>query len=146
MEAVRSESAAPPSFTSICHVPPAPPIPDDVRRFVLTSIPSVPYLEAVLLFQRTPSTTRSADDVAMALYVQPQVASDLLTSLCQAGFLARAEERFRYAPRDAARANALDRLAMAYFNDLVGVTKLIHDQTQKNASRFADAFRLRKDS
>jgi hypothetical protein len=38
----------------------------------------------------------------------------------------------------------LDRLAEAYAQDLVMVTRLIHDSVQRNAQRFADAFRLRK--
>src|SRR3569832_623955 len=31
-----------------------PPIPDDVRRFILASVPSVPYLEAMLLLRAEP--------------------------------------------------------------------------------------------
>ncbi|RZI80294.1 MAG: hypothetical protein EOP38_22895 [Rubrivivax sp.] len=106
----------------------------------------MPYLEALLLFHGNPATPRSTEDVARALYVQTEVAADLLTSLCQAGFLARSEARHVYAPRDLAMAQALDRLASVYYTDLIGVTELIHDRTLKTASRFAAAFRLRKDS
>ncbi len=35
-------------------------IPDDLRRFILTSVPSVPYLEAILLLQRERGTAWTA--------------------------------------------------------------------------------------
>ncbi|MEJ7688483.1 MAG: hypothetical protein WKG52_16710 [Variovorax sp.] len=37
-------------------------------------------------------------------------------------------------------------MAQAYASNLIGITNLIHDATHKNAHRFADAFKLRKDS
>lgn len=98
------------------------------------------------MFHREPTTPRSVDDVARALYVRPEMAAELLASLCQAGFLERPGEQFVYAPRDPALSDALGRLAEVYFTDLIAVTELIHDRTHKTASRFAAAFRLRKDS
>jgi hypothetical protein len=124
------------------------PLPDDVRRFILTSIPSVPYLEAALLLQRDPAARRTAAEVARALYLQERTAADLLAALSAAGVVAVDADgppRYSYAPRDEALATAMARLAEAYANDLVGVARLIHDATHKNAQRFADAFKLRKD-
>jgi len=124
-------------------------VPDDVRRFVLTSIPSVPYLEAALLLHRRPDDSCSARDVARALYLPEAKARELLDALAAAGIAAAdagTEVRFRYAPRDATLAAAVDRLARAYADDLVGVARLIHDSTLMSAQRFADAFRLRRDT
>ena len=124
------------------------PIPDDTRRFVLTSIPSVPYLEAALLLHGQPGEERSAAEVAARLYVAERNAAELLKALCAAGILQCSdtpEPRYRYSPKDASLADAMDALAKAYAENLVGVTTLIHDATQKSAQRFADAFRLRKD-
>ena len=123
-------------------------IPEDVRRFVLTSIPSVPYLEAALLFLRAPDIERSSVELAQALYVPEPKAAALLLELQGAGILAPAAEapRYRYAPQSEALAQALERLAGIYAADVIGVTHLIHEQTGKNAQRFADAFRLRKDT
>jgi predicted ArsR family transcriptional regulator len=125
-------------------------VPDDVRRFVLTSVPSVPYLEAALLFHARPKELISAAEAARALYVPERTAAELLESLCEAGLIAPAEERgqakaYRYAPGDDALAQAVDRLALAYAQDLIAITNLIHDATQKSARRFAEAFKLRKD-
>lgn len=71
-------------------------IPDDVRRFVLTSIPSVPFLEAALLFHRSPQTERTHIEVAHSLYLPEQKAAELLQALCEA----------RY-PQDAIRSTAV---------------------------------------
>ena len=125
------------------------PLPDAVRRFVLTSIPSVPYLEAALLLRDRPEARLSVSDVARGLYLQERAVAGLLDALVAAGVVQRDAAadgaRYRYAPRDAALQEALDGLAAAYASDLVGITTLIHDATQKSAQRFADAFRIRKD-
>lgn len=123
------------------------PIPDDVRRFILTSIPSVPFVEATLLLRRRPDAAMDTREVAAALYIQEAAASELLKNLCASGTLRQHEDgRYRYAPRDERLAAAWDRLAEAYSANLIGVTNLIHDATQKSAQRFADAFKLRKDT
>jgi len=121
------------------------PLDEDVVRFILTSIPSISHLEAALLFRREPGA-RDAGEVARALYVGERDAALALSSLAEAGVLARDADAFRYAPRDARLADLLDRLALAYAADLVGVTKLVHDQTRDSARRFADAFKLKRGS
>jgi hypothetical protein len=119
-------------------------IPDDVRRFILTSVPSVPYLEAALFFRRQPALRHTPTEAARALYVQPRAAADLLRALCEAGVVACEGDEFWYAanqPLD----RELGRLADFYSSDLIEVTMLIHDATQQHAQRFADAFRWRRD-
>jgi hypothetical protein len=123
-------------------------IPDDLRRFVLTSIPSVPHLEAALLLRSQPGQAHRVADVAARLYVPERNAAELLKALCAAGILQcteGAEPCYRYLPKDASLAAVMDRLARVYAENLVGVTTLIHDATQRSAQRFSDAFRLRKD-
>ncbi len=127
------------------------PIPDDIRRFVLTSIPSVPYLEAALLLRAHPQQTYAASDVAAHLYMPERPAADLLAGLCTAGMAectisGNEPPRYRYGPRTEALAQSMDTMAACYATNLLGVTNLIHDATQKNAQRFADAFKLRKDT
>ena len=55
------------------------------------------------------------------------------------------EARYRYAPKTEALAQTLKLLVFTYGSDVIGVTNLIHEQTAKNAQRFADAFHLRKE-
>jgi hypothetical protein len=125
-------------------------LPDDVRRFILTSVPSVPYLEAILLLRADPDVGWDARRVAARLYVPERQAAELLSALGAAG-IARGEDDgetalFRYAPATPELRERLDALAQAYSTNLVGVTDLIHSRIDKRAQQFADAFRLRKDS
>lgn len=125
-------------------------LPDDIRRFILTSVPSVPYLEALLLLRTNPDVGWDVPRVAARLYVAERQTAELLSALAAAG-IARSEDQgdtalFRYAPATAELRELLDALAQAYSANLVGVTDLIHSRIDKRAQQFADAFRLRKDS
>jgi len=123
-------------------------ISEEVRRFVLTSVPSVPYLEAALLFHHSPAIERDADSLARALYMPEPRARELLESLCAAGILVRSSDvptRYRFQPRDETLLTALRDLAAAYPSGVIAISNLIHDAATRNAHRFADAFRLRKD-
>lgn len=123
-------------------------IPEDVRRFVLTSIPSIPYLEAALLIRRESGSEWSSTALARALYVAEPVAGDLLKSLAEAGAVARTSsggQAFRYAAQGTPFDVLLERLADLYRTDMIGITQLVHDATQRNAYRFAGAFSIRKE-
>ncbi len=121
-------------------------LPAEVRRFILVSIPSVPYLEAVLLLRAEPDVLWNAARLGQRLYVNERVAGDLLRELA-GGAIAQAQEAgggWHYAPH-ADLAQLLDALAAAYTHNLVGVTDLIHSRVDKRAQQFADAFRFRKE-
>lgn len=114
----------------------------------MTSIPSVPYAEAALLFHRAPKVERTGGDVARALYMPEHQAGELLKALCEAGILEfrpDPPQRYAYAPRDGMLAIAMDRFSAAYATDMIEMTNLIHGLAGKNAHRFANAFKLRKD-
>ena len=120
-------------------------IPDEVRRFVLTSVPSVPYLEALLLLRAEPAARWDAYRLAGRLYIGEAQALELLQALTQAGIAARAEDgSFAFAPATPDLVAILDAVARTYARDLVGVTDLIHSGL-KRAHQFADAFRFRRE-
>ncbi|HUR87906.1 MAG TPA: hypothetical protein VMZ74_02345 [Ramlibacter sp.] len=120
------------------------PIPDDVRRFILTSVPSVPYLEAMLLLRGEEATAWDSVHVARRLYISQQKADELLGQLAQAGFV-RTETGFaHWSPPEGLR-SLVDQLARLYAGELVAVTELIHTRQERRALQFADAFRLRKE-
>ena len=129
-------------------------IPEDIRRFVLTSIPSVPFLEALLLMRAAPEQPWSTESLARRLYVRDKVADALLADLCRAGMAAPWPEprpgcdadAYCYRPRDEALRERIDRLADLYATHLVEVTHLIHSSLDRKAHQFADAFKWRKDS
>ncbi|MEO6743071.1 MAG: hypothetical protein ABIN08_01180 [Caldimonas sp.] len=122
-------------------------IPDEVRRFVLTSIASVPHLEALLLFHRDPQAWRDGVAVAKALYVTEPKAIGVLEDLHAAALLdvdPGPPMRFRLDPGSVELPEIIRLVALAYANDVVGMTHLIHDAAGKNAMRFAAAFKLKK--
>jgi hypothetical protein len=125
-------------------------IPEDLRRFVLTSIPSVPFLEALLLMRADPAQAWSRDSLARRLYVRDRVADSLLAELCRAGIAVSCPEAgpdaYCYRPREEALRDLIDRLADLYASHLVEVTHLIHSSLDRKAHQFADAFKWRKDS
>jgi hypothetical protein len=123
-----------------------PTIAADVRRFILTSIPSVPYLEALLLQRAEPDTRWDALRLARRLYIGEAQGLELLQAIAQSGIATRVEDgTFVYSPATPELARAIDALAATYASDLVGVTDLIHSRLDKRAQQFADAFRWRKD-
>ena len=122
-----------------------PELPADVRRFILTSVPSVPYLEAVLLLRADPQQAWTAPRLAQRLYVPERTATELLAQLRDGGVAQAANDAgVRFAP-GAELAGVLDRLAEAYAAHLMSVTDLIHSRVDRRAQQFADAFRFRKD-
>jgi hypothetical protein len=123
-----------------------PPLPAEVHRFVLTSIPSVPYLEAVLLLRAEPAARWDAARLARRLYVPEPSAAELVDQLAAAGIASMEGAAVRYAPATDELRELLDALAHAYTVNLVTVTDLIHSRTGKRAQQYADAFRWRTDN
>jgi DNA-binding IclR family transcriptional regulator len=121
--------------------------PDDLRRFILTSIPSVPYLEAVLLLRGEPDASWTAQSLAKRLYLPKRDVAELLKALVAAGVASNepSTDVYTYAP-EPAQAAMLDGLAQLYAVNLRGVTELIHSRVGRHAYQFADAFRWRKGS
>lgn len=127
-----------------------PPISEDLRRFILTSVPSVPFLEALLLLRATPDQRWSGTMLAGRLYIAERTAQGLLDELCRAGMAAPCpspdQHCYCYAPASGTLRERIDGLAELYARHLVDVTNLIHSSLDRKAQQFADAFRLRKDS
>lgn len=126
------------------------PFPEDLRRFVLTSIPSVPFLEALLLLRANPTQQWHAASLAGRLYVRERTAQALLEELSRAGMVAPCEppahDCYQYQPSSPQLRERIDALADLYSRHLVEVTVLIHSSLDRKAQQFADAFKLRKDS
>jgi hypothetical protein len=123
-------------------------ISDELRRFILTSIPSVPYLEAIMLLRRERARAWTPEGVARNLYLPEATASEIVRGLVAAGIAVQGENaasNYMYQPPLELDA-LLDRLERLYSVRLVEVTRLIHSSLDRRAQHFADAFRLRKDS
>lgn len=121
------------------------PIPDDVHRFVLTSVPSVPFLEAMLLLRAETGKSWDAAEVAKRLFVATALGEELLAQLGDAGLTTPGPtERSVQWNAGTPVAAMIDRLAQIYATNVVDVTELIHSRQERRAVQFADAFRLRK--
>jgi hypothetical protein len=122
-------------------------IPDEVRRFVLTSIPTVPHLETLLLLWRERKERWSAEEIALRLYVAPALAHALAADLCSADLLDCEGDppvyRSRREPSHLAR--LVEGLDQAYTRQLREVTRLIHSNVDRRAERFKQAFTWKKD-
>jgi hypothetical protein len=124
------------------------PIPSDVARFVLTSIPSVPYLEAMLLLRQESGVVWDAKEVGRRLYIMQTKAEMLLDELTKAGILVRDDDvpAYRYSPVSVELSSLIDKLAVVYAKHIIEVSNLIHTKSGTQVQQFADAFKLRKDS
>jgi hypothetical protein len=128
---------------------PREPIPDELRRFILTSVPSVPFMEAMLLFMARRGVALEVADIAKGLYMPGAAAADIVQALHAAHIVepaAPGATTYRFAPATEELGCMLAHLAAIYAHDLIGVTDLIHSRTGRKAQQFADAFKLRKDS
>lgn len=123
-------------------------IPEDVSRFILLAVPSVPYLEAMLLMRGENALPWDAKRLAQRIYVSESAAQNLMSALHAAGVISPIAPDARsceYKPQPGLD-DMIGRLAEVYAKNLVGVTNLIHSKTNKKAQQFADAFIWRKDS
>lgn len=123
-------------------------IPEDIRRFILTNIASVPSLEAMLLLRSEPERSWDSARLAERLYLSEKVAAQLLEELRSTGVLVLVTDStswYRYQPASPELRQLIDRLAGVYAKNLVEVTALIHSNTGSIVQRFADAFKWRKD-
>jgi hypothetical protein len=124
-------------------------IADDVKRFILVSVHSVPYLEALLLLRGESARDWDSKQVARRLYMSEKAASELLSQLYAAEVLVTTEPQgslYRYRPASDELRQMVEQLAQAYSTNLVEVSNLIHSKLEKKAQLFADAFKWRKDS
>lgn len=117
-------------------------IPDAVKRFILLSVPSVPYLEALLILRNQKGQLWDAAKIAPQLYLNQAIAQALLDALYKNGVLSLddATGQFRYQPKTPEMANIIDQLALVYPHHLIEVTHLIHAKLNKKAHKFANAF------
>lgn len=125
------------------------PLPEDISRFILLAIPSVPYLEAMLLLRRDKVQPWDTKRLAERIYVSDKAAQALLSKLHANGILAAVDQEqqlYEYRPQSDTLDEIIGRLAEAYSKNLIDVTNLIHSKTNKKAQQFADAFIWRKDS
>ena len=119
----------------------------ETQRFILLAVPSVPYLEAMLLLRGAPQLGWDAQQIARRLYLSEKAAHGLLDQLYAAGVVSESGDgpgSFCYSPQTEHMRSMIDGLADIYSRNLIGVSNLIHSKTNMKARQFADAFVFRK--
>lgn len=117
-------------------------IPPPIQRFILTSIDSVPHLEAVLLLRAGTDTLWDVKTVAQRLFIGEKRAAEIMDDLTKSGFVVYKENGiYSYEPSTDRLREAVDDLVGVYSKHLIEVTNLIHSKISKQAQKFGDAFR-----
>ena len=117
-----------------------------VDRFLVEQIDSVPHLEALLLIWNSRPKTWTEQEMASALYVEPELAKRVLEQLAQRGLIEHAGDNGGYCcEANSTRDPLLQKLDEAYRHDLVRISRLIHSKASVAVQDFARAFRFKKD-
>jgi DNA-binding MarR family transcriptional regulator len=121
---------------------------EQIDRFILDEIDSVPQLEALLLIWNNRPKEWSVEDMARALYVSSDVAQMILKDLASRQLIVEVSgSRGQYtllaeSSEDLAMLAALDR---TYRRELVRISTMIHSKASRAVRDFARAFRFTKD-
>lgn len=125
-------------------------VPDrqQVDRFIVDEIDSVPQLEALLLFWTNRPEVWSCESMAKALYVSHEVSRDILAHLVQRHLIFEVEGNkgeFALSADSEEKERLLASLDAIYRRELVRISNMIHTKASRGVRDFADAFRLKKE-
>jgi len=118
----------------------------EVDRFILESIDSVPHLEALLLVWTTRPKVWSDDELGKRLYLEELAAVAILEDLVSRGLAVAVpgpSKQFRYEAGE--RDRLLTALEEAYRRDLIRISTMIHRKASPAVLEFARAFRFTKE-
>ena len=125
-------------------------VPDrqQVDRFIVDEIDSVPQLEALLLFWKNRPQVWSCESMAKSLYVSPDVSREILAGLAQRHLITPVEGsrgEFALNADSEEKERLLASLDAIYRRELVRISNMIHTKASRGVRDFADAFRLKKE-
>jgi hypothetical protein len=109
-------------------------VPDVVRRFLLSSIPSIPHLELLLLLWRESACTWSVEAITARLYVPERMVARIAEEFCEADLLERDHRSLGYRFRSSPALNELlTAVDESYSCRLREVTLCIHANAHAEA-------------
>lgn len=121
---------------------------DDLYRFILLQIDTVPHLEGLLLIWRSRPRPFTETEIATQLFVDTAKARSVAGDLVRAGLIVTDDSspsQYLYASREPHLDALMEALAQLYRRDLVNISKLIHSKAPSAARDFARAFKFTKD-
>jgi hypothetical protein len=122
----------------------AAPTPNDVDRFILDEIDTVPQLEALLLLWKSRPKVWRLEELAAALYVSPEETLHILEPLVARTLVSVTDAKecaYLSGGRDALIA-AVDE---TYRRELIRISRMIHAKAPSAVREFARAFIFKKD-
>jgi hypothetical protein len=119
---------------------------EEVVRFVLDEIESVPHLEALLLMWRSRPQKWTVEALGERLYLSGEAVEVLLADLSRRKLIAAEPESsaYSYEPGSPEKNNLITRLDETYRHQLVRISQLIHSKPSASLRDFARAFRFTK--
>jgi hypothetical protein len=117
---------------------------EEVDRFIIDEIDTVPHLEALLLLWNSRPREWSLEDMAKALYTSPEAARTIVADLERRRFVILSDkERFLY--RSSEKDGLIEGVDRIYRREVVRISNMIHAKPSASLREFARAFRLKKD-
>jgi hypothetical protein len=124
----------------------SPDIPEDVVRFILDRIDSVPHMEALLLLWETPSKAWTEEEIAARVYVGVEVARGILQDLAGRKLVTSRSDSgptYQYDTGWDPQGEQMAAVARTYRQQLVRVASLIHSKGSPALRDFARAFQFK---
>jgi DNA-binding IclR family transcriptional regulator len=122
-------------------------LPVKLQRFIAAHIESVEKLEVLLLLYNSHDKWWSAQSVYQKIQSNPQSVAKRLADLKAAGFVQENKEAcFQFNPKTPELADGVALLNTEYDQRRVKVIEAIFSHATEQMRRFADAFRIRKET
>lgn len=122
-------------------------LPVKLQRFIATHVESVEKLEVLLLLFSSADKSWTAQAVYQKIQSNPQSVARRLAELKTEGFLEENKEgSFQFHPKNPELADGAAQLNTEYEQRRVKVIEAIFSNSTEQMRRFADAFRIRKES
>lgn len=115
-----------------------------VDRFVIEEIDSVPHLEALLLLWNSRPKRWLPEEMGKALYLTTEYTQSVLQELVNRKLACSEAGRYAYEP-DPERDKVIEALDRVYRREIIRISNMIHSKASPAVRAFARAFRLKKD-
>jgi predicted ArsR family transcriptional regulator len=121
---------------------------EEVYRFILNQIDSVPQMEALLLVWESRPKKWTESEIAERLYVGTDAVRNIMQELVRRRMLAadaQSARQYFYESKSEDLDGLIEAVAATYRQDLVRVSTFIHTKTSSAVRDFAKAFKFTKE-
>jgi hypothetical protein len=120
----------------------------DVYEYILTTIDSVPQLEALVLLWNSRPVKWTLEELASRLYIPDAEVQQLVRDLVRANLAMEwpgNPARFSFQAGSPERDELMFLVDAAYRRDLVRISTMIHNKASSPVREFAKAFRVKRE-